>query len=523
MAVSSGFFNSIDGDRTYNADQMSTYFKGLISDGVYESVGSRLRVTNGNGMSVNVGTGRAVVLSRWVENDAELNLSIDAADVQYNRIDAIAVQLDLTDGGRFIDIIVKKGTNAADPEPPERSTTADVYELYLAYVNVPKGTSAITQDLITDLRPSELCGWITGLVEQVDTSDLYAQWAAAYAAYYAQSTAAFDAYIAQKQAEFETWFEHLTQQLNVDTTLHHYQNTVTVSGTTSSVVIGVEDYDADNDLLFAYSNGIMLVNGTDYTISGTGSTARILLANALTGVNDVTFVIIKPVIGEGGGGGTLIQKTITVNGVYTAADDGVYGYSSVTAEVPDAIKPSYLPNSYPANIIASNVPTINEIMPTSGRWYVPLSAADTDVTCYAVLWAPVDGGNLAILSIPYSNNNGCLPCFLIGSGATGQVTADVFNNNTVISGVYCNNWHVYTMSINTTTKKVKYYIDGVYIMEKTFVHSGNSVVLGAGSRSGTEYASRSISCRYVGVVNGLEDDATIIANHQYIMEHIDMT
>ena len=303
MAVSSGFFNSIDGDRVYNADQMSTYFKGLISDGVYENVGSRLRVTNGNGMSVNVGTGRAVVLSRWVENDAELNLTLDAADVQYNRIDAIAVQLDLTEGGRTVDIIVKKGTNAANPEPPERSTGADIYELYLATVSVPKGTTAITQDLITDLRPSDQCGWVTGLIEQVDTSDLFNQWVTAYNQYYAQSTATFDAYLAQKQAEFETWYAHLTQQLNVDTTLHQYQNTVTVSGTTPAVTIGVSDYDSDADLLLAYSNGILLVNGIDYTVTGTGATAQILLANPLTGANDVTFVIIKSVIGEGSGGG----------------------------------------------------------------------------------------------------------------------------------------------------------------------------------------------------------------------------
>ena len=43
MAVTYGFFNAIqqnDGsyDRTYNADQMSTYFEGLVGDGVYLSL-----------------------------------------------------------------------------------------------------------------------------------------------------------------------------------------------------------------------------------------------------------------------------------------------------------------------------------------------------------------------------------------------------------------------------------------------------------------------------------------------------
>ena len=38
MAVTYGFFSSLNSDRLYNADQMSNYFKGLITNGVYESV-----------------------------------------------------------------------------------------------------------------------------------------------------------------------------------------------------------------------------------------------------------------------------------------------------------------------------------------------------------------------------------------------------------------------------------------------------------------------------------------------------
>ena len=59
MAITSGFFDSVSGDRTYDADQMSTYFEGLISDGVYENVGDRFAVTSANsGMNINVGAGR---------------------------------------------------------------------------------------------------------------------------------------------------------------------------------------------------------------------------------------------------------------------------------------------------------------------------------------------------------------------------------------------------------------------------------------------------------------------------------
>lgn len=39
---------------------------------------------------------------------------------------------------------------------------------------------------------------------------------------------------------------------------------------------------------------------------------------------------------EGGGGGTLIEKTITENGIFTATDDGADGYSSVITDVTPA-------------------------------------------------------------------------------------------------------------------------------------------------------------------------------------------
>ena len=327
MAVTYGFFNSVSGDRLYNADQMSTYFEGLVTSGVFENVGDRLQVTAGTGMSVNVGTGRAIVSSKWVKNDATLNFAITAADVQKNRIDAIAIRFDAT--ARTVSIVVKEGTaTTGAATPPTRATGADVYELFLAYVSVPKATTAITQDLITDLRWSANCGWVTGLIKQVNTSDLYDQWAAAYNAYYEQSTAAFNTYLATKQAEFNTWFASLTEQLNVDTTLHQYQNTVTASNGATEVSIGISEYDSNADLLLAYIGGVFLVQGVDYTISGTGDAAKIQLVRALVGVNDITFVVIKSVIGEGAAGVFQVSVELVSGGYNNNKDHAgsILGY-----------------------------------------------------------------------------------------------------------------------------------------------------------------------------------------------------
>lgn len=54
----SGFFNSINGDRLYDADQMSKIFEGLITDGVYESVGDKLAVQPSGAMTIQIGTGQ---------------------------------------------------------------------------------------------------------------------------------------------------------------------------------------------------------------------------------------------------------------------------------------------------------------------------------------------------------------------------------------------------------------------------------------------------------------------------------
>jgi hypothetical protein len=170
-----------------------------------------------------------------------------------------------------------------------------------------KNTSTITQAMITDFRTSALCGYVTGLIKQVDTSTLFAQWQAAYEAYYAQATAAFDAYMSAREDDFNTWFASLTQDLRVDTTLHQFYNAVSVSGATSEIMIGINDYDSNADLLFAFSNGVYLVGGVDYTISGTGAAAKINLRKPLTGANMVNFVVVKSVIGENSGSFTVGQ------------------------------------------------------------------------------------------------------------------------------------------------------------------------------------------------------------------------
>lgn len=302
MAVTYGFFNAIkqeDGtyDRMYNADQMSEQFEGLISDGVYESVGDAMIVEASSGMQVQVKSGRMMIDSKWVKNDAAELLTINAAHVTLNRYTAVVVRLDLQ--ARTIAITTKDGDSATTPVKPSLEDSQTVKEMCLAYVYVGRGVTEITQADIEDTRAdTNVCGWVTGIVQQVNTADLFLQWQTAYEKQMAQ----MQEWQERKQTQFDNWLTTLTDKLEVNTYIKEYQNTetVTTSGTEVSVTVnvGIPDYDPESDILFVNMNGIVLVKGTDYEVEGTGARAGITLKNGVSGTNVYEFRVLKSKIGQ---------------------------------------------------------------------------------------------------------------------------------------------------------------------------------------------------------------------------------
>ena len=172
MAITYGFYNAIkqsDGiyDRVYNSEQISNMFEGLVTSGVYESVGDALIVKEKSGLTVEVGTGRIVMSDgKWMRNDAKLDITLAAAHLTLDRWSAIVVRADRTN--RTITIVEKAGTPATNPTKPAITVSQTIEEKCLAYVYVGKGVTAITQANITDVRAdASLCGWVTGIVKQL--------------------------------------------------------------------------------------------------------------------------------------------------------------------------------------------------------------------------------------------------------------------------------------------------------------------------------------------------------------------
>lgn len=154
-----GFFNSVNGDRTYNAETISNMFKGLISDGVYKSVGDAFVVSPSSGLTLSVGSGRAIVSERWVENDAAVTITLNAAHVTLNRYTAIVLRRDLTN--RQVTLQMIDGTPATNPAKPSIVRTDTLYDICLAYVYVGAGATTITASNISDARANtDVCGYV---------------------------------------------------------------------------------------------------------------------------------------------------------------------------------------------------------------------------------------------------------------------------------------------------------------------------------------------------------------------------
>lgn len=285
-----GFFNSLNGDRKYNADQLSSMFEGLISDGVFNNVGSALEVKAGNGLSVTVGTGRAWLEDRWVKNDAIVGVQLSAPSVTLSRYTAIVLRKDITN--RTVSLTTIDGEAAETPEKPAIVREGDIYDICLAYVLVGPNATSISQSDITDTRSDNtVCGWVTGIIEQVDTSTLFAQWETAYNEAITDMESFEDgleaemeewqsgfqtdmaAWEQQMKNSFDAWLDTLTEELNVNTYVEDYWKTATfTSGTTHAVTLDMAGYTyAAEDIITVWINGLIAIAGTDYTTDTTGT------------------------------------------------------------------------------------------------------------------------------------------------------------------------------------------------------------------------------------------------------------
>ena len=196
MALTYGFYDSLSGDRKYNAEQFSSIFDGIIKDGIFASIGEKFQVTAKAtpSMKVDVGTGRAWFNHTWTSNTAKVELDIDTAEILFTRIDAIVLEVNKTQGVRANSFKVIKGTPSSSPSAPTLINSGDVYQHLLATITVEANVTSITQAKITNYIGTDTTPYVTGLMQVYSADEI----------------------TAQLQAEFTEWFESLEVILDGD-------------------------------------------------------------------------------------------------------------------------------------------------------------------------------------------------------------------------------------------------------------------------------------------------------------------
>ena len=160
----------------FDAADVAAYLAGLIS-GVF-SGDEDFPVTAAGGLKVTVGAGRGWVHpSRFTgysitKREAD-TLTMPLADPSLPRIDRIVMRYDA--GARAASLHVLQGTASSTPTAPAISRTELIYDLCLAEITRPAGSTSITTGQITDTRLDEaLCGIVRDGVTGIPTDELLA-------------------------------------------------------------------------------------------------------------------------------------------------------------------------------------------------------------------------------------------------------------------------------------------------------------------------------------------------------------
>lgn len=174
MSFTYGFYNSINHDRKYDSVQISFMFDGLITDGVYRTIGSCFALTVNSGLKVNVGAGRAWFNHTWSFNDTTYILQLPEAHAVFPRIDAIVIRVDRS--SRTNALAVVSGNPASNPQRPTLRKSDDVFEHALGYVMVSNGQTELKPTDITQVIGSSECPFVTSLMQGVAIDDLLRNW-----------------------------------------------------------------------------------------------------------------------------------------------------------------------------------------------------------------------------------------------------------------------------------------------------------------------------------------------------------
>lgn len=289
MAEKSGFFNAREAedgtyDREYDGEQFAEYFANFISNGVYANPANQLKVVFDDSPSkpfvVVVRRGKAYIDGYWYELTEDMEITIPVNTKAYIVKDVIRCILDKAE--RKISIVLEEDVTS---DYPVNNKTR--HDLVLSTIIVQPNASKLNAEDITDRRPDKTyCGFVTGVIDQIDTAELFQQYDDA----------------------FQEWFNEMKNQLSTDAA----GNLQTQIGLLSNLKTIVKDsvVNAINSLY-------------DSTIGKTLKTLEEVSSNIEQG-----YYVDALAVAELNRKKILYDKAITADGTYTLTDS-VENYSKI--------------------------------------------------------------------------------------------------------------------------------------------------------------------------------------------------
>lgn len=219
MSVSSGFFNSLNGDRKYNTAQISAIFDGLIIDGVFASIGTAFAVKAAGGLTVNVGIGKAWFDHTWTVNDSILPMTAPEAEVLLDRIDAVVLEVNGMKSVRNNTIKFVKGNPSSAPSRPTLTNEGNVHQYPLCYIYRKYGTAVINQADITPMVGTESTPFVTSILQTISLDELLGKWQDELDRFTDARSKEVDDWIAQEESDFTAWFNKMKADLQQEQTV----------------------------------------------------------------------------------------------------------------------------------------------------------------------------------------------------------------------------------------------------------------------------------------------------------------
>lgn len=262
--LKSGFYNAIDNDRTYNAEDMNMPYSRIISNGVM--AGEDFHVLANNNLTVTVKKGFGLFDKHWAELENDTVLTIPTPNVLNPRIDSVIVRN--IDRKCTIEYVQGEAT-----ETPIASTLNE-NEYRLATIYVSANAVSINQTNIEDTRPTAECGFITNLLWNSDITSLYDNW----------------------REQFLLWFDNLkTTLVNATAMVSLSSKYITQNQDETVIPINIERFNSITDILQVYINGLICIPDIDYTFD---NFENITLKNGVDAGTTISFIVYKSVDGS---------------------------------------------------------------------------------------------------------------------------------------------------------------------------------------------------------------------------------